>query len=173
MRFLPSVIGLSITAKVAVVESTSSKNLISIAPHPRFLIEAVSQEAPVSFIEYVNSKRPSSTGGPDSVSGAGDATFCRAPLSHDSKFLQTQSDMLSGGGKMMEMFLDTFATEIRKNIWSKIINIQEAWKASVGAELDRIGQAMKGQKNWYSEHAGHADGLAVKAREASDRKSVV
>jgi|LauGreDrversion4_2_1035121.scaffolds.fasta_scaffold00643_19 hypothetical protein len=164
MRFLPSVIGISISAKVAVIGtmSSESKNLMSVNPHPRYMIEAVSSEAPVSFNEYVKMARVI-TEAHGTPGAQAEGQFCQAPLSEKSRFLPSQSEMLAGGGKIMEMFLDTFATEIRLNMAKTIVDIITAWNSSVLKELTRITAAMAGQQRLHLQHASNADALAAKA----------
>jgi hypothetical protein len=177
MRFLPSVIGISITAKVAVIGtmSSESKNLMSVYPHPRYLIEAVTPVAPVSFDEYVKAIRgphtpPAEVPAPVAAVTSDD-TFCQAPLSEKSRFLPSQSEMLAGGGKMMEMFLDTFAAKIRLNLADKIVDIYLAWENSVGKELGRIGTTMRGEIELYASHQENVGKLASAATDPSTHAS--
>lgn len=131
MRFISStkstLVGLTISAKVAGSSSDSSpRNLMSVAPHPRMLIEAVSSIAPVSLTEFIGSK------------SAKDPKFCAAPISEKSAFVPDYTETLVADGQFMEMFLDTLGSEIRLNILEKTMDIESAWIESVGAELERI-----------------------------------
>ena len=88
---------------------------MSVVPHPRILIEAVSEKTPHSFLEYMK------------VEQEGDSQKCTSPLSDKSQF-ETEHEYTQLFGRWgFRTYLDVFMSDERANILMKTDVIGTVW----------------------------------------------
>ena len=135
--------GLSISAKVAGLSSDTSppRNLMSVSPHPRMLIEAVSGEEAIAFQEELRRDR---------VMNPLKST---TPLSEESMFPQLVGFTTKYGEDQIKMFLDVLTSEERAQILVKTVEVADVWYRSIGEEQAAILASISHQMESYESNA--------------------
>ena len=144
-------------AKSAVAtNSESPRNLMSVVPHPRMFIEAVSDQEPIDVTAKLTAQRDLEK----------NKRFCAAPLSVDSEFIPDQIETMVSAGKWTELYLDSLASDIRNNILKTSKDLEKLWVESVGEEMERIRVLMESESKRYSELAEQTGSLAAQSQAA-------